>query len=373
MKISIFDVAKRSGLSVVTVSRVINNAPSVRAANREKVLQAMRELGYQPSAAARSLARGRTGVIGLTLATLQDSFFDAVVKEIGDRLAEQGYFLALIVETGANRGAGRLLYEEDRVDGVIVLSPLQEDGYELELARKRIPYILLDNQQSAPSAPSVVVNNDKGGYEAARHLIGLGHRRIAHAAGPPGYLSSRDRERGFVRALGEAGLTPWAIEPCGFDIASGYRLASGWIARGELPDAVFAADDHIALGIIDACKNAGLKVPRDLSVVGFDDQQLASALTPALTTVRQPADKIAQRGVELLLAAIAGEARRSVTVQIDPELVVRDSTAGAAGGTRETASVETVGTEVSAGSAAAAESAGDAARQENSTMEGEQP
>ncbi|WP_271752580.1 LacI family DNA-binding transcriptional regulator [Cohnella sp. JJ-181] len=331
MKISIFDVAKKSGLSVVTVSRVINNAPSVRPGNREKVLRAMRELGYHPSAAARSLARGRTGVIGLTLATLQDSFFDAVVKEISDRLAEQGYFLALSVETGAGGGAGRLIFEEDRVDGVIVLSPMQEDGYELELLRKRIPYILLDNQQPSPSAPSVVVNNFKGGYEAARHLIGLGHREIAHIAGPGAYLSSQDRERGFLQALGEAGLAPWAIEPGAFDIETGYRIASAWIAAGKLPGAVFAADDHIALGVVDACKNAGLRVPRDLSVVGFDDQFLATAMRPALTTVRQPADKIAHRGVELLLSAIGGESRRHVKIQIDPELIVRDSTAAPGG------------------------------------------
>lgn len=330
MKISIFDVAKKSGLSVVTVSRVINNAPSVREKNREKVLRAMKELGYHPSAAARSLARGRTGVIGLTLATLQDSFFDAVVKEIGDRLAEQGYFLALSVETGAGGGAGRLLFEEDRVDGVIVLSPMQEDGYELELLQKRIPYILLDNQQPSPSAPSVVVNNFKGGYEATRHLIGLGHRKIAHIAGPRAFLSSRDRERGFVQALAEAGLEPWSVEPGEFNIDSGYRIAEAWIAAASLPEAVFAADDHIALGVVDACKNAGLRVPRDLSVVGFDDQLLASALRPALTTVRQPADKIGRRGVELLLAAIEGQQqRRHVTVQIDPELIVRDSTAAA--------------------------------------------
>lgn len=331
MKISIFDVAKKSGLSVVTVSRVLNNAPSVRAKNREKVVQAMKELGYHPSAAARSLARGRTGVIGLTLATLQDSFFDAVVKEISERLAEHGYFLALSVDTGGSGGAGRLIYEEDRVDGVIVLSPMQEDGYELELLQKRIPYILLDNQQPSPSAPSVVVNNYKGGYEAARHLIGLGHREIAHIAGPKPYLSSQDRERGFLQALAEAGLKPWSVELGGFDIETGYRIASAWIVAGKLPGAVFAADDHIAIGVIDACKNAGLRVPRDLSVVGFDDQILASTLRPALTTVRQPADKIARRGVELLLSAIGGETRRHVTIQIDPELIVRDSTAAPGG------------------------------------------
>lgn len=331
MKVSIFDVAKKSGLSVVTVSRVLNNAPSVREKNRDKVLQAMKELNYQPNAAARSLARGKTGIIGLTISTLHDSFFDAVVKEVSDRLEEQGYFLALSIVTGNEESLHRLMLQEDRVDGVIMLSPIQEDESMFELKKRNIPFVMLDNQQPGTSAPSVIVDNFKGGYEATRHLIELGHKQIAHITGPQFFLSSRERERGFRQAMGEAGLTPYTVEQGMFQIRSGSEIASRWITSGNLPTAVFAADDYIALGVMDAFKNSGIRIPEDVSVVGFDDQFIASEFRPMLTTVRQPAEKIGRLGVELLLNMIRGSSKRNHTVQLDPELIVRESTAKPSG------------------------------------------
>jgi len=330
MKVSIFDVAKKSGLSVVTVSRVLNNASSVRQKNKDKVLQAMRELDYQPNASARSLARGKTGIIGLSLTTLHDSFLDAVVKEINDRLAEQGYFLALSISPGYEDSFHRSLFQEDRVDGVILLSPLHEDEYVMELKKKKIPFVMLDNQKRNSSVTSILVDNFNGGYEATKHLIDLGHRDIAHISGPDPFMSSRERERGFLFAMEEAGLKPFAVERGMFEISSGYDIASRWIKAGNLPSAVFAADDYIALGVLDACKNEGISVPRELSVIGFDDQLLASELRPYLTTVRQPAEQIGKTGVELLLQAIGGSTKRSVTVELKPELIIRESTAAKA-------------------------------------------
>lgn len=330
MKVSIFDVAKRAGLSVVTVSRVLNRVPSVREKNREKVLQAMKELDYQPNAAARSLAMGKTGIIGLTLTTLNDSVFDAIVKEIGDRLAERGYFLALSIAGDDDEPFHRSLFQEDRVDGVILLSPTREDEYVMELKRKKIPFVLLDNQLRGSPAPSVIVDNFRGGYEAARHLIDLGHTRIAHIAGPDVFLSSTERERGFRAALEKAGLEPFAIERGSFEISSGYAIARRWIEEERLPTAVFAADDHLALGVVDAMKGEGIRVPEELSIVGFDDQVMASQFRPGLTTVRQPAERIGSSGVDLLLKWIDGTSRRNVTVLLEPELIVRESTARAA-------------------------------------------
>lgn len=326
MKVSIFDVAKKSGLSVVTVSRVLNQSSSVRQKNREKVLQAMKELDYHPNASARSLARGKTGIIGLALTTLQDSFFDAVVKEMNDRLAEQGYFLALSITASLEDAFHRSLFQEDRVDGVILLSPVNEDEYVLELQKKNIPCILIDNSRSHSSVPSIVVDNFKGGYDATKHLIELGHTEIAHIAGPDLFLSSRERERGFNFAMTEAGLKPHCIEQGAFEISSGYRIAKQWIDSGSMPTAVFAADDYIALGIMNACMVAGISIPQDLSVVGFDDQMIAAEFRPRLTTVRQPADRIGATGVELLLRVISGSAEPEATIRIEPELTIREST-----------------------------------------------
>ncbi|RKP51691.1 LacI family transcriptional regulator [Cohnella endophytica] len=327
MKVSIFDVAKKSGLSVVTVSRVLNNSSSVRQNNREKVLQAMKELDYHPNASARSLARGKTGIIGLNLTTLHDSFLDAVVKGVNDKLAEHGYFLALSISTHYEDAFHRSLFQEDRVDGVILLSPLDEDEYVMELKKKKIPFLMIDNSQRNPSVTSIIVDNFKGGYEATKHLIDMGHKEIAHIGGPDPFLSSRERERGYLFALEEAGLKPYAIERGTFEITSGYRIAKQWIDSGSLPSAIFASDDYIALGVMDACKNEGVRIPDDVSIVGFDDQILASQFRPTLTTVRQPADKIANAAVELMLGLINDPAKRSVTIQMEPELVVRESTA----------------------------------------------
>ncbi|ULL15825.1 LacI family transcriptional regulator [Paenibacillus sp. H1-7] len=326
MKVSIYDVAKKSGLSVVTVSRVINNAGSVREKNREKVLAAMKELDYRPNAAARSLARGKTGIIGLSITTLQDMFLDAVVKEVNDRLAEKGYFLALSVSTDGADSIFSDLFQEDRVDGVIVLSPLEEDPYVTELKKKKIPFVMLDNQRKHASVSSVLVDNFKGGYEATKHLIELGHQRIAHIKGPEPFLSSVERERGFLQAMQEAGLTPFAIEQGDFSITSGYQIASGWIQAGTLPTAVFAADDYMAFGVMDAFKNEGIRIPGDVSLVGYDNHPFTSEFQPGLTTVRQPAEKMGAQGVDLLLKWIEGTGKRSVTIQLEPELIIRGST-----------------------------------------------
>ncbi|MBO9598600.1 MAG: LacI family DNA-binding transcriptional regulator [Cohnella sp.] len=326
MKVNIYDVAKESGLSVVTVSRVLNNAPSVRESNRSKVLKAVEELGYRPNASARSLAKGRTGVIGLTLTTLHDAFLDAVVKEVADRLAEQGYFLALSV-TPSYEASHRSLFRQDRVDGVILLSPVEEDAYVRELKQNGIPFVMIDNQHRNPDVASVLVDNFQGGYAATKHLIELGHRDIAHIRGAEPFLSSSERERGFETAMRDARLTPYRVEQGSFDIESGYEIASRWIETGKLPTAVFAADDYMALGVIDACKNAGVKVPDELSVVGFDDQLLASQLRPQLTTVRQPARELGGIGTEIVLGLIDGSAQGRETIVLQPELIVRASTA----------------------------------------------
>lgn len=327
MKVSIFDVAKKSGLSVVTVSRVINQAGTVREGNRQKVLQAMKELDYQPNAAARSLARGKTGIIGVAISNLNDSFFDAVVKEMNDRLAERDFFLALSISTDVFKSFENSLFQEDRVDGLIVVSPTNEEAYVSELRKKKIPFVLIDNQQDHEGVSSVIVDNFTGGYEATKHLIELGHSAIAHIRGPQPFLSSAERERGYRHAMQEAGLHELWIEQGDFSITSGYTIADSWIAAGKMPTAVFTADDFIALGLMDACKQASYQIPRDISIVGFDDQVLASEFRPNLTTVRQPANELGQSAVNELLRWIDGDAEIHQTYKLMPELIIRDSTA----------------------------------------------
>lgn len=327
MKVSIVDVAKKSGLSVVTVSRVLNGAGTVRETNRQKVLDAIKELDYRPNAAARSLASGKTGIIGLIVTTLQDSFFDAVVKELNEVLALHGYFLAISVTPGIGSNENHYLIQEDRVDGLILLSPVEEDNYIVELKRRGIPYVLIDNQQEGNDAYSVTIDNFKGGYTAASHLLELGHTSIAHLCGQQMFRSTRERRSGFLQALQEKGLEPFEIVDGNFEISMGYDTGRRWLQEGRLPTAVFAGDDNIALGLINALMEAGISVPEQVAIVGYDDHYIASQLRPHLTTLRQPADKIGLAAADMLLRRISGTMKRGASVRIDPELIVRESTA----------------------------------------------
>jgi DNA-binding LacI/PurR family transcriptional regulator len=331
MKNSIKDVADRCGLSIVTVSRVINNVPTVRKSNREKVLKAMKELNYSPSVAARSLALGKTRVIGLTISNLNDSFLDGVVKSVSKCLEENGYLLAVsIVPEERNNSVDTThsdLFQEGRVDGVILLTPVNQEDELSKLQKKGIPFILLDNQKQQGNIPSVIVNNRRGGYEASRHLISLGHQKIAHISGPDLYLSSRDRRQGFLDALEEAGLQPFAIEKSEFSIRGGFEVTRKWIREGIYPSAIFAADDFIALGVINSLQDAGFKVPDDVSVIGYDDQEFATDLSPQLSTVKQPENQMGRISVELLLSIINGSNDESLIIKLDPRLVIRQTTA----------------------------------------------
>lgn len=328
MKVSIFDVAKKAGLSVVTVSRVLNNATTVREKNRLKVLQAMKDLDYRPNAAARSLAKGKTGVIGLIITTLQDSFLDSIVQHASRQLKEHGYYLALSVANyPLEEGYGLELIQEDRVDGVLILSAVYEDMYVMELKKRKIPFVLIDSQSMHPPATSVQVDNYKGGYEATQHLITMGHSRVAHMRGPNFFLSAAERERGYRDAMHEAGLETMVIGTGEFSIPTGYTLMKEWLSEHEIPEALFAADDFMAIGAINALQEAGYRVPEDVSIVGYDDQVLATQLRPYLTTVKQPSERIACGAVDMLIKQINGAYKRQPALKVEPELVVRATSA----------------------------------------------
>lgn len=327
MKVNIYDVAKRAGVSVVTVSRVINNAPSVRENNRQKVQSAMQELNYQPNAAARALARGKAGIVGLLTPGLNDAFMDQVVEAVDRHLMDHGLFLALSVigspETFEKRS--NYLLKQDRVDGMILLTPLFEEAFIPELKKSGIPYILIDNQTVPSSGTSIIVDNYKGGYEAVEHLISLGHKKILHIAGPETYLSSRERKRGYMEAMRAYNINPFPIYTSEFSVISGCNCVKEAFKQKLQPTAIFAADDLTAYGAIQGLREMSLVVPDDVSIVGFDDHPLSRELTPHLTTVQQPAEELGKRAVEELLKEMEGIGRRSFTIKIKPQLIIRDS------------------------------------------------
>ncbi|GGA11826.1 LacI family transcriptional regulator [Paenibacillus marchantiophytorum] len=329
-KVSILDVVEKSGVSLVTVSRVLNNSTTVREINRQKVLQAMKDLGYTPSSAARSLARGSTGLIGITLQTLGDTVFDGIIHAVNESLEAKGYFLALSIASPAqmdNSAVNHFLFQEDRVDGIILLSTFAEKEYVLELKRKKIPFVIIDNHIEDTKAITINVDNFLGGYEATKHLLNLGHTKIMHISGPELYLSARDRRRGYEQAMAEADLAPTVIMAEQFDIRCGFDSVKTCLEHGLKPTAVFAGEDGLALGAMDAFRDEGYHIPRDISIVGYDDQYFAKAIHPRLTTIRQPMEKLGQEAVRILLEMIDGSSKRSKSVCLTPALIVRESTA----------------------------------------------
>ena len=328
MKASIYDVAKKAGVSVVTVSRVINNASTVRQSSRDKVMKAIKELNYQPSSAAQSLARGKTNVIGLLIPNLTDPFIMEVVDSVDRELEKKGYFLALSVIDKSDDSTVRsnFLFQHDRVDGILILTPIFEDDYVASLKNKNIPFVIMDNQLFPFTVSSIVVDNFKGGYDVTRHLLELGHLKFGCIGGPEEFLSAKHRIDGFNAALTEVGIEPYKISRGEFDITTGYEVTTKWIEDNELPTALICGDDHIAFGAIDALRENGLRVPEDVSVVGYDDHPFASKLHPHLTTVKQPAVEIGVKGVEALFNAMNGKEKQHVVVKLPPELIIRHTT-----------------------------------------------
>ncbi|MEA2322300.1 MAG: hypothetical protein QOD81_2150 [Solirubrobacteraceae bacterium] len=321
-------MARHAGVSVATVSRVLNDIPVVRPQVRDRVHAAIGELGYRPSSAARSLSLGRSQAIGVVAPFFTTSSVVERLRGVADRAAEHGYDLMLFaVETPEQRaGAFRDFARLDRVDGLLVISlPLMDDEA-AALRRDHLPVVMVDTAH-AP-LPQVVIDDMGGGALAAEHLLEKGHRRIGFVGDLPanafGFRSSEERRRGFCAALERAGIPPApSLERLGRHGREEARaLAAGLLAGDDRPTAVFAASDTQAVGVLQAAADLGLTVPGDVAVIGFDDIETAALV--GLTTVRQPLRQSGACGTDLLLALIKGEA--GPAVELDPLAVVQRRT-----------------------------------------------
>jgi len=324
---SIKDVAQRAGVSPQTVSRVANGYVHVRPEKREKVLAAMKELGYRPNSAARNLKSGRfrsLGVVTFNITTLGNERTLEAVAEAG---AAAGYTTTLIPVTDPTRisvaGAfGRL--EEQAVDGIILIMSAEfgsPDDYALTAG---LPLVIVDSTATADHT-LVDTDQEQGARTAMRHLLDLGHRRIAHVAGPLKSFSAHRREDAYARVCQEHALATPARHRGDWSAASGYAAGREILAEEPRPTAVFAANDQMALGVMRAAHEAGLRIPQDLSVIGFDDSDDSGSYWPPLTTIHQHFDVVGQRATELLIAMIDGEPLPENPL-ITTRLVVRDST-----------------------------------------------
>jgi DNA-binding LacI/PurR family transcriptional regulator len=310
------DVAARAGVGVGTVSRVLNDAPGVADATRERVRAVMDELGYRPSSTARNLSLGRTQTLGVVAPFFTSPSVVERLRGIDDVIGDSAYDLTLFnIETLEQRHAAlRRFARRTRIDGVIVISLPLTAAEVRAMGRDGLPAVLVDVANA--ELPHVAIDDVEGGAIATRHLLDAGHRQIAFVGDVKdiefGFASSERRLEGFQSALRDAGvaLPPGYVKRGPFGRASASRLARQLLALRRRPTAIFAASDVQAFGVLDAAARAGLAVPEDLSVIGFDDIELASAI--GLTTVRQPLRASGQAGARLLLDALDGGAAGAV-------------------------------------------------------------
>ncbi len=325
MAASIRDVAARAGVSVGTVSNVLNRPEKVARDTVERVHAAIAALGFVRNDAARQLRVGRSRSIGLVVLDVGNPFFTDLARGAEERAAREG-FTVLLGNSDENAERERAYldsFEEQRVHGVLI-SPLGEVGDRLERLKEHgIPTVLVD--RGAEAFSSVSVDDVAGGYSAVRHLIEIGRRRIAFVAGPLTIGQVSDRLEGARRAAAEGGATLEVIERDSLTVLQG-RAAGEQLRdrpKDERPDAVFAANDLLAVGVLQAFSLMGsVRVPEDIALVGYDDIDFASATVVPLTSIRQPSRLIGSRAVELLVEA--PETPEHVVYQ--PELVVREST-----------------------------------------------
>jgi LacI family transcriptional regulator len=331
-RLTIRQIADLAGVSIATVSRVLNGRNDVSDETREVVNRVIRENGYTANRSARGLSAGRTGLVGVLVPLVYPAYFSAILAGVAEALSEQDLRVVLS-PTGHEHDREVTLLERlmhGLTDGALIVLP-EESSEELErLVDQGYRFVVVDPLMPlAERIPSVSAAHTAGAHQAMRHLLELGHRRIAAITGPAGWVATEDRRRGYHAALAAAGILP---EPeleveADFEIAGGREAARDLLDLAQPPTAIFAFNDNHAIGAIQAARERDLRVPEDLSLVGFDDVEHATIVSPALTTVRQPLAEMGRTAVSLLIRLLERQRFETLRVELGTRLVVRDSTA----------------------------------------------
>ncbi|HGS4527907.1 TPA: substrate-binding domain-containing protein [Vibrio cholerae] len=324
------DIARLAGVSTSTVSHVINKSRFVSDEIAERVNNAAQQLNYAPSALARSLKMNRTKTIGMLVTTSTNPFFGEVVKGVERSCYHQGYNLILCNTEGDNQrmkaSINTLL--QKRVDGLLLMcSTLEGERLDVFDRYPDIPIVVMDWGPILFASDKIQDNSLQGGYIAAKHLIECGHKEIGCITGPLIRHQALMRYEGYKRALAEAGIAinpDWIVES-DFECEGGYQAFEKLYERGKLPSALFVSNDMMAMGVIQAASQRGLRVPDDLSLIGYDDVHIAKFMTPALTTIHQPKYRLGKAAVDTLLYRLENPDTTAQVVQLEPTLVVRNS------------------------------------------------
>ncbi|MGY6549936.1 MAG: LacI family DNA-binding transcriptional regulator [Roseinatronobacter sp.] len=326
-RITAQDVAKLAGVSQSAVSRVFTPGASVAPKTAAKVRDAAKTLGYRPNSLARAMITGKSRMIGLVVAYLDNPFYPVAIERLSHALQQKGYHVLLFMASNTAGEIERLT--EDllayQVDGIITASVAISNNVTRRCADAGIPLVMFNRGQPGSGLSSVTSANAHGGRKVAQFLVAGGHRRIAHISGWQGASTGRDRARGLIDGLAEAGLAPTAIMDGMFDRDTAARAARDLMTATTPPDAIFVGNDHMAFAVIDALRGMGLTLPRDVSVVGYDDVPMAAWGAYDLTTVRQPLARMVEATVDTLLGQIDDPTRAAQNIEIDAPLIQRGS------------------------------------------------
>ena len=324
------EVAKLAGVAPITASRAIRGEGYVSEEARARIMEAAAKLNYAPDMVARRMRGEKSKLIGIFVNNFGSLVLHEITREISTAARARGYDILLFNAErfdGPDRASTRDMLA-NLCAGLILPMPNVEDGYLAELEKRQLPCVFVNFDARAMGLPIVVVENRKGARLAVEHLLSLGHRRIAFIAGSHHTGQSAERQAAYVEALNQAGIPadPALIVPGRFVQTGGYAATQQLLALPEPPTAIFAANDEMAFGAIDAIHSKGLRVPDDISVVGFDDIATSSHIHPPLTTIRQPLDELSACTVNELVALIEGRGVEAKRIPIALELVVRKST-----------------------------------------------
>lgn len=321
------DVAKFLGISQSTVSRVFTPGAKVSEATRTRVLRAAQELGYRPNVLARGLITKKTRIIGLAMGDVRNPFYPDILSKFTKELRKRGYHVLFVnIENDFIEEDEMSQFLDYSVEGVIVTSALLSSSVVSQFMENNIPIVLFNRYHQNSFCHAVCCDNIDGGYQIGEYLIKTGHQKIAYIAGNPNTSTSQDREQGFRRALSQYGY-PLVTELGHYTYEGGYEASKRLLNSIQPPDAIFCANDIMALGAIDAAKELSLQIPEDVSFVGFDDIHLASWSGYSLSTWRQPVEEMVLSSIELLIDEIEnkGQKREYISKWIKGSLVKRKS------------------------------------------------
>lgn len=326
---TIFDVAKEAGVSYSTVSRVITNYEHVKPDTRKRVQEAMQKLGYVANLKARSLAGGRSQVVGLMVYDFENSYQIGIIKGIDDEVSILGYDL-MLATTRRRKGKERRYIKQltnGLVDGLLIILPRDLEAYVKDLHERGFPYVLIDHRGISAQDNTVNVTNYQGAYDATKYLIDLGHRRIGIIAAPQHIDSASDRLQGYKAALAdfEVPIDNDLIRSGIYIEQTGTDCMNDLLALSRPPTALFCCSDVLAIGAMKALSDRNLRVPEDVSIIGFDDVPEASYTTPSLTTVKQPLNEIGRVATRVLLDAIESTDFKPQQIVLPTQLIERES------------------------------------------------